>query len=109
MKTTVSTEPLSLANVYAGTWMNISFDGSTLLHFKAGDVVRMNDWINGFADAVILGFDKDGNSKLARPYLYASSVGTTGPSALTGHEIIDRVTPQRLGEFWTKIGTGRIV
>jgi len=38
-----------------------------------------------FADAVILGSNGD-NVILARPYLYATSVGTTAPSALVGYE-----------------------
>lgn len=52
--------------------------------YKAGDLIRLGNW--PFADAVILGFDDDGYAELHRPYIYASSVGTTGPSPLLGHE-----------------------
>lgn len=51
----------------------------------AGDVVRMNDF-GAFADSVILGFDGEGLAKVSRPYVYASSVGTTGPVPLIGTE-----------------------
>lgn len=45
-----------------------------------------------FADAVVLKVDPDPSGKpdatvvLARPYLYASNVGTTSPTALLGFE-----------------------
>lgn len=55
--------------------------------YRAGDVVRLFD--GAFGDAVVLGFDGGGSyAKLARPYAYASSVGTTGPTVLVGTEII---------------------
>jgi hypothetical protein len=44
---------------------------------KAGDVIRVWPPGTAFGDAVILGFDVDGNAKVSRPYVYASSVGTT--------------------------------
>lgn len=51
---------------------------------KAGDVIRCGTY--AFADCVILGFNEAGDAKLARPYTFASGVGTTGPTALTGVE-----------------------
>jgi hypothetical protein len=59
-------------------------ESGTVLH--AGDVVRMKSW-GGFADATILGFDGNGNARVARPYLYASGVGTTCPTSLVGVEM----------------------
>ena len=52
--------------------------------YCAGDVIRLGDW--AFADAVILGFNNDGDALLHRPYLYAGSIGTTGPVPLLGSE-----------------------
>lgn len=56
---------------------------------QAGQIVRTFD--GAFSDAVILGFtapDKYGGVyvKLARPYVYATGIGTTSPSVLTGIE-----------------------
>lgn len=65
-------------------------DGAVTL--KAGDIIRSKvtgkPW--AFMDTLILGFTaSNGNiamALLARPYVYASSVGTTGPTVLTGVE-----------------------
>jgi len=54
--------------------------------FAAGQVVRVFNGV--FGDAIVLGFNDDGWMKVGRPYAYASSVGTTGPVALTGVETI---------------------
>ena len=53
---------------------------------SAGDVLRLFD--GPFGDGVILGFNDTDVAKVARPYVYAGSVGTTGPVALTGTEYI---------------------
>ncbi len=52
----------------------------------AGDVIRVFD--GPYGDGTILGFNDAGEAKVARPYAYASGVGTTGPRALLGHEDI---------------------
>lgn len=52
---------------------------------QVGDVWAMNDF-GAFADVVILGLSKDGEALVSRPYLYASSVGTTCPTPLLGCE-----------------------
>ena len=52
---------------------------------KAGDVLRVFD--GPFGDAVILGFNDAGDAKMARPYAYAHTVGTTGSTPLVGTEI----------------------
>lgn len=54
---------------------------------KAGDVIRVFD--GAFSDAVILGFDAEGNAKVSRPYAYANSVGTTCVNSLLGAETIN--------------------
>jgi hypothetical protein len=52
----------------------------------AGDVYKMNNW-GAFADVVVMGFDAaNAQVQLSRPYLYASSVGTTAPTPLLGCE-----------------------
>ncbi len=51
--------------------------------------------VPAFADAVVLKVDPDPSGKadanvtLARPYLYASNVGTTSPTALVGFEKVE--------------------
>jgi hypothetical protein len=60
-------------------------DEKSGIGMKAGDVYRMNNW-GAFGDCVILGFDGKGNVKVSRPYLYASSVGTTCATPLLGCE-----------------------
>lgn len=80
----------------------------TLHNFKAGYVMR-SATAYAFSDAVIAGFDNEGNARLLRPYLYATSVGTTGATGLTGFETIDRVNPASLVKFWTKVDAGRTV
>lgn len=54
----------------------------------AGQPVRTYGGIDeAFTHAIILGFSEDGRyAKVARPYAYASNVGTTGPSVLLGCE-----------------------
>jgi hypothetical protein len=59
----------------------------------AGQVWR-HSTIEAFGDHLVLGMsDKDRNGdvwvRLARPYAYASCVGTTGPTVLTGSETYD--------------------
>jgi len=51
----------------------------------AGDVLRV--FGGPFGDAVILGFNDAGDAKMARPYVYAHNVATTGPTPLVGTEI----------------------
>ncbi len=52
---------------------------------RAGDVVRVFD--GAFGDAVILGFNDQGDAKVSRPYAYVSCAGTTGPNPLLGSEV----------------------
>lgn len=73
--------------------------------WEAGDVVRLGDW--SFADAVILGFNNEGRALLARPYLYASGVGSTGPTAMTGVELVDDMDLTR--GHYKKLDSGRTV
>ena len=57
---------------------------------KAGDVVRLKFFENSsFGDCVILGFNAQNWAKLARPYAYVSSVGTTCASPLLGCEVFE--------------------
>lgn len=72
--------------------------------WQAGDVVRLGDY--PFADAVILGFNDEGYARLARPYVYASSAGTTCATALTGVEMIDMINLTRFA--FTKVCSGRV-
>jgi len=76
---------------------SITFAHTTLITddgtFRAGDVIRSShaDGENPWSHCIILGFskvDKYGGCyvKLARPYAYASCIGTTSPSVLTGVE-----------------------
>lgn len=77
---------------YGGSFAQTEFtvsEGKKETTFHAGDVVRsrlMDGNFSAFCDAVLLGFTEDGYAKLARPYVYASSVGTVGPTVLTGVE-----------------------
>lgn len=104
----VKTEYVSVPNVFAGTWVRFTDDKGVERVFETGDVVRSATGY-AFSDAVIAGFDNEGNARLLRPYLYASNVGTTGATGLTGFETIDRVNPTSLAKFWTKVDAGRIV
>lgn len=82
--------------------------GENFITLKAGDVVRLES-ANGsaFMDAVILGFDAKGNVKLARPYVYASSVGTTGPVSLVGTEVFT-TNAKSVAQYDKVIDHGRI-
>lgn len=73
---------------------------------RAGDVWSMNSW-GAFADVLILGFSADGETKVARPYAYASSTGTTGPVALLGMEVYT-LPVTHIVENFTKKGDGRL-
>ena len=82
-------------------------DKPRVLH--AGDVVRMNDW-SPYGDHTILGFDGEGPealAKVARPYLYASGVGTTGPTPLQGCEIYELPCKHVLEHFKVSANDGR--
>jgi|HubBroStandDraft_5_1064220.scaffolds.fasta_scaffold31999_3 hypothetical protein len=76
-------------------WNGKKLEKPITLH--AGDVVRMNDW-TAFADSVILGFNED-TVRLSRPYVYASGVGTTGPTALLGAETYE-VPASQIVQFY---------
>lgn len=83
----------------------MSYHHEVLGSFKAGDVLRLFD--GPFADAVILGFNDEGEMKVARPYAYVSSAGTTGPVPLTGVEIV--ILPRsQLGFCKTVTGSFRL-
>lgn len=75
--------------------------------WQAGDVVRLGTF--AFADATILGFNDDGRARLARPYVYATSTGTTAPTPLTGVEIIDQVNLTLIGAGYTKVCSNRVL
>lgn len=83
--------------------MSFHRDVSKSARWHAGDVVRFGDW--PFADAVVLGFDDEDNALTERPYAYASSVGTTGPSVLLGHE--RGVYPSVVLDRYIKVGDKR--
>lgn len=79
------------------------------LTINAGDVIRLFD--GPFGDAVILGFNDIFEAKVSRPYVYASSVGTTGPVALTGVETLT-LTPANLAAClakWPRLQEGKVV
>lgn len=61
-----------------------SFHRTELGEFKSGQVIRTFD--GPFGDATVLGFNDNGDMKVARPYVYVSGAGTTGPTPLTGVE-----------------------
>lgn len=71
---------------------------------NAGDVIRVFD--GPFGDAIILGFDERGHAKCSRPYAYASSVGTTGPTVLLGAETIIYGPRDLMG--FSKVGKDRV-
>ena len=90
---------------------NVTYPETECSEFKAGDIVRMNNWNDGFADSVILGFtdnSEPARAKLARPYLYATSVGICA-TPLVGYEIISYVSIESLRVFYTKVGNGRVI
>ena len=64
--------------------MSFHNDVSKSGRYRAGDVIRFGEW--PFADATILGFDDEDNALTERPYAYAASTGTTGPTVLLGSE-----------------------
>lgn len=59
--------------------------------FVAGQpVYTYGDGREAFAHAIILGFSENGTyAKVARPYVYASGVGTTCPTPLLGAEVYE--------------------
>ena len=82
--------------------MTFHHDVSKSARWHAGDVVRVFD--GAFSDAVVLGFDDEDNALVERPYAYASSVGTTGPNVLLGHE---RIVYPTLDDRFVKVGDKR--
>jgi hypothetical protein len=86
------------------TYDSFHFDTDGL--WKAGDVIHVLPEGAPFGDAVILGFAVNGNMKCSRPYAYASSVGTTGPTVLLGAETLV-YNPTELARFQL-IGQGRV-
>ena len=75
-----------------------------VLELKAGDALCL--WREGaFGTSIILGFtspDEHGDVwiKLARPYAYASGVGTLCPGVLLAAEVIE-ITTTKLLTMWT--------
>lgn len=86
-----------------------TFDLEASGSWQAGDVARNKnkDMLSPFSDHVILGFSEDGQARVSRPYLYASGVGTTGPTPLLGCETYE-LSVNALTEYYEKIGRGRI-
>lgn len=74
----------------------------------AGDVIRIFD--GPFGDAVILGFNEAGEAKLARPYAFASSVGTTSPTGLLGAESIVYTVSnlKHVLSKWPRLSEGKV-
>ena len=83
--------------------MSFHNDVSKSARWHAGDVARLFD--GPFGDAVVLGFDDEDNVLAGRPYAYASSVGTTGPSVLLGSESI--VYTSAVFDRFVKVGKER--
>jgi hypothetical protein len=54
---------------------------------RAGHPVRVFAHGEPFGTAIILGFSKEGDAQLARPYAFASSMGTTCPTPLVWAEV----------------------
>lgn len=77
--------------------------GTSEQEIKAGDVLRVFEFGAPFGDAVILGFDDEGNAKLTRPYVYAHGVGTTGPTPLLGSEVYT-LYPRDLAHYVRRYG-----
>lgn len=76
---------------------------------NAGDVIRLFD--GPFGDGVILGFNDISEARVARPYVYASSTGTTGPVGLTGVEYVT-LTPANLAavlDKWPRLQEGKFL
>jgi hypothetical protein len=61
--------------------------------FRSGDVVTLPGPPQPFGDCTILGFRQDDDgaywASVARPYCFASGVGTTSPAPLMGCEIFE--------------------
>lgn len=73
-------------------------------HYHAGEVWD-NPNLRPWGQHVILGFSADGKEvKLARPYAYASCVGSTGPTVLLGSEVY--TLPLDALENWDYMGGG---
>ena len=83
--------------------MSFHHDVSKSGRWRAGDVARV--FHGPFGDAVVLGFDDADHVLVQRPYAYASSVGTTGPSVLLGSERI--VYPPSEFSRFSKVGDKR--
>jgi hypothetical protein len=72
---------------------------------EAGEVWRMKseDAMDTFTSCTVLGIaeGQHGNFwvRLARPYCFASGVGTTGPTALLGCEVFEVTTTQFFERF----------
>ena len=86
--------------------MDYTFATTEFEGYKAGDVVRMNDF-TPFGDAVILGFDAaHAIAKVARPYAYASLTGTTAANHLLGAEVFS-IAVDHIRKHWKKVDSGR--
>jgi hypothetical protein len=84
---------------FAHTTAVLTHKDGTEVELKAGHLIRpFGAESDGFSTMIILGFSDEGNAKVARPYAYASCVGTTGPTVLVGSETLT-VSLKRLGEM----------
>lgn len=86
----------AVTDVYIGTVL-----------YKAGNVVRPKVNAYPFSDSVICGFTGNGYCRLARPYVFASNVGTTCAGALTGVEYINMISVDQLVNHFDLIQTDR--
>ena len=75
---------------FAGTVLHQTDEYGHVCTWQAGDVVTGG--LEAWSNAIILGFSSEDEYghvyvKLARPYAYASCIGTTGPTVMTGTEV----------------------
>ena len=88
------------------TTSDVSVFNARLHRLTAGDILRVLHKDSAFPDAVVLGFNENGDVKVSRPYVYASSVGTTGPTPLLGCETF--VIEASKLKHYALLGHGRV-
>jgi hypothetical protein len=75
--------------------------------YRAGDVLKRKAVVNRpFCDYIIIGFDKDDNARLVRPFAMAVGPGVANPATAVSYETLGPVALPVLDEYYEVVGTG---
>lgn len=74
--------------------------------YRAGDVIKRKEVKRAFGDYIVIGFDKNDNARLVRPFALALGPSVANPATSVSFETLDGVSVATLDEYYEVVGTG---